>query len=570
MSKVRILPPEIISKIAAGEVIERPASVVKELIENAIDAGAENMEISLEQGGKKSICLKDTGVGIEPDDIEKIFKRHSTSKIQTIDDLFSIQSLGFRGEALYSIAAIADVTLRSKTESTDTGWEIHLRGGERINLRPVSMARGTEIEVKELFFNTPARKKFLKTDTTELQQILNIFTPYSILYPKKRLSLQHNGKTIIDCLPEESHTRRIEKALGLSSKYIWETQKDFPEENISIRLFLGDINIQRAQKNLQFVFVNNRPVQNRAISFHANQVYRLILPPDLHPFFSIHLNLPSENIDVNVHPTKREVKIKNEAGVIPRLRAMCEQTLMSCGRPKEIRDSVFSFTKPPVTYEEIQVGQIRESSEEKYRELEEERFVFPEKEKSGLKNKLISSRYIGSFLKKYLFFESGTCLIIIDQHAAQERITYEQLVGQIESDSIEIQHLVTPYIIKLSPQEMLIWEESKEILEKIGLTTTLWGNEDIALHTHPQLLKKPEIAVHNILSGNIHKKFDIDTVARYACRNSIMAGDKMDREEAEYLCKRLVECKDPFVCPHGRPTVVEVKDKVFEKEFLRR
>ena len=189
MKKVHILPPEIISKIAAGEVIERPASVVKELIENALDAGTKTIELHLLQAGKTLIRIKDTGVGIDHDDIETIFHRHSTSKIEKADDLFNIHSLGFRGEALYSISSIADVTLRSKTKDQDTGWEIHIRGGERLILRPVSMQTGTEVEIKELFFNTPARRKFLKSNLTEMNHILNIVIPYTLLYPQRRFLL---------------------------------------------------------------------------------------------------------------------------------------------------------------------------------------------------------------------------------------------------------------------------------------------------------------------------------------------------------------------------------------------
>ena len=266
MSKVQILPPEIVSKIAAGEVIERPASVLKELLENSLDAKATSLEIELKKAGKNSLVVKDNGSGIAQDDLEKIFFRHATSKITSLDDLYAIHSLGFRGEALYSIASIADIILRSKTEGQDSGFEIHQRGGKKISLKPVNMSVGTQVEVKELFFNTPARKKFLKADTTEMNQILNIFIPYAILNPKCRFLLTHNDKTLFDLMPDKDLKARAAQVLNLDEKDIIEVERRVPEENLSIRLLLGNINIQRSRRDQQFIFVNGRPVQHRNLA----------------------------------------------------------------------------------------------------------------------------------------------------------------------------------------------------------------------------------------------------------------------------------------------------------------
>lgn len=567
MSKVHTLPPHIVSKIAAGEVIERPSSVIKELIENSLDASSLSIKIDLSHAGKSLIHVKDTGTGIEPDDIERIFFRHSTSKIQNMEDLFSIASLGFRGEALYSVASIADVTLRSRTKSSDTGWEIHLRGGEKINLRPISMPTGTEIEIRELFFNTPARKKFLKADATELAHILNIIIPYTLLHPECEFSLTHNNKNILNLPPEQNIVNRLKRALNLKAEYLLETKKEFPDEDASVHLVLGDINIQRSRKDMQFISVNGRPVHNNYINFHINQAYKALLPPDAKPFFFLHLSMPPKNIDVNIHPTKHEVKIKNESSLIPFLRRLCEHTLMAQGKPKQVREISLPYNKDSqyerqITFPDgIGIAPVTEETKVS---------PFPRQE-DNLKESLRAAHYVGTFLNKYLFFESGDSLIIIDQHAAQERITYELLIHQIQAGQIEMQHLLSPFIIPLSPQEKLAWENSKEGMENIGLQTTLWDTGHIALHTHPQLIKKPEIAVRNILAEEeAGENFDTDTIARRACRNSVMAGDKMALREIRYLVKKLIECKIPFACPHGRPTVIEIKDTVFEKQFLRK
>ena len=347
MSNVKTLPPEIVSKIAAGEVIERPASVIKELMENAIDANAQSIETSLKQAGKTLINIKDTGVGIAQDDIKTIFNRHSTSKIRTMDDLFNIRSLGFRGEALYSIAAISDVTLRSKTESQDTGWEIHVRDTKQLDLRPVSMPTGTELEIKELFFNTPARRKFLKSNTTEMHQILNIFIPYALLYPEKRFLLRHQDKNVLNLNPDTSLVERIAETLNLEKKHMLEASQDFPENSSSVHMILGDINIVRSRRDMQFIFINGRPVQNKSISFHLNNLYRLILPQGQYPFFALYIQLPAENIDANIHPTKREVKIRDEQMLCALLRQMGEHTLMTKGKAKRV-DSPPSTVHSPV------------------------------------------------------------------------------------------------------------------------------------------------------------------------------------------------------------------------------
>lgn len=581
MGKVHILAPEIISKIAAGEVIDRPASVVKELLENSLDAGAKSIEIQLKQAGKLLIEVKDSGTGIEQDDTETIFSRHSTSKITDESDLYSISSLGFRGEALYSIASVSDITLRSKISSADTGWEIHVRGNKKKGLRPVNMPRGTEIQVRELFFNTPARRKFLKSDSTELHQILNLFIPYTILFPQIRFLLAHNNRKIIDLAPEQDYNLRAARALNLDSGHLLSAHQDFPEENVSIRLILGDINIQRPKKDMQFIFINNRPVQNRNLNFHINNVYKLLFPEGTYPFFAAFIDLPPESIDVNIHPTKREVKIKSEYMLLSLLRPLCEMTLMSKGKAKQVQHI------PETTAEKIPSGKRNRAASpsrvsgrpvsKQYilHDLREDLLKYRQEDiftvkQDNLRNVLTSSRYIGSFINKYLLFEAESSMLVIDQHAAHERITYEQLKAQIEKGRIQAQQLLTPLLMKLSPQEMISWEEGKSKLEELGFSNTLWDNETIAVHTYPLLIAKPEAAVRNLLSGESINRCDNDTLARRACRQSVMAGEGMSKEQAEYIRKQLLSCKDPFTCPHGRPVIIEIQEKVLEKQFLRK
>ncbi len=599
MTKVHILPPEIISKIAAGEVIDRPASVIKELIENSLDAGSDSIELHLTQAGKTSICIKDTGSGIAEKDIETIFHRHATSKIKKIDDLFNIHSLGFRGEALYSVAAIADVTLRSRTQEQDSGWEIHMRGGKKLDLRPTALPTGTEIEVKELFFNTPARRKFLKSNTSEMNQVLNIFVPYCLLYPERRFLLTHQNKTTLDLKTTADLKTRVAETLNLDTDHILEAQQNFTDQNIAVKMLLGNINITRSRRDMQFIFINGRPVQSKNISFHLNNVFRLIFPQGVYPFFALYITLPAGDVDVNIHPTKREVKIHNEQNLCSILRHMAERVLMSRGQAKEvvpleegpeiqaipspIPKALSKSTSPAGQQETIAWDdEIPVTSAPANEHAPTEQYAFPqpspslsfddmllEKNQINMQSKLARARYIGSFINKYQLFEVEDTLLLVDQHAAQERITFEHLIEQMQKGKIEVQHLLSPYLVKLSPQDLLLWEEAKDRLEQTGLASTQFDDETIAVHTYPVLIKDPEHAVREILAGGNVARCDHETIARRACRSSIMTGDKLTIEQVEFQRKSLIQCQDPFTCPHGRPTVIELKENFLDKQFLR-
>ncbi len=598
MTKVHILPPDIISKIAAGEVVDRPASVIKELLENALDAQADTIEIELVQAGKTSIRITDNGSGIESDDIETVFERHSTSKIQTADDLFDIHSLGFRGEALYSIAAVSDITLRSKTKEADSGWDIHVRGGEKLRRQPVAMTDGTEIEVKELFFNTPARRKFLRSDTSEVNQILNIVIPYTLLYPAWRFKLIHAGKILLDLKPANDHLSRIAEVLNLNQDFLIEAKRTFEDIGLSAQLFLSDINILRSKRDLQFIFINGRPVQSKNISFHLNDVYRLILPPRHYPFFCAFLTLPANTLDVNIHPTKREVKIKDEQAVCSALRKICESGLLQASGPKQAMSPVPNESQNPAganiralidqavrRREDLQNVLDKSFDIEPFTSAEQhatEQYTFPqqlassgwgsqlfEQTAGSLKTKLENSRFIGPLLNKYLLFEASSALLLIDQHAAQERIMFEQFILQMQESRIEIQNLLSPYLLKSSPQELNVWEEAQETLEQIGFSTSQFDDQTIAIHTHPTLVKDPESAVRELLAGDNPARCDHETIARRACRSSVMTGDVLRPQQAEFQREQLLTCRDPFTCPHGRPTVVEMTLDFLDKQFLR-
>lgn len=600
MPKVNILSPELVSKIAAGEVIERPASVVKELLENSIDAGANSIKLHLKDAGKSLIHIKDNGCGIEKDDLQKIFLRHATSKISEEDDLFAINSLGFRGEALYSIAAISDVVLRTNHEEdishseANSGWEIHVQGSKHLKLRPCSFNQtGTEIEIKELFFNTPARKKFLKSNTTEINKILNLFIPYTILHKDKRFLLTHNGKTLVDLAPSGGTSTRIADILNLNRKHLFKTKFDLPEKNINVKLIFGDINISRARRDLQYVFVNSRPVASKQISFQMNNIFRLILPPNSFGMFAVFIEIPPSEIDVNIHPSKREVKIKDEQAICSVLRNAFERALMTQGGIKQTtydnsqtKDYRQQTSNEPQN-KPLYFSQKKEDAGFKYQHTETQntntnipgekqaeffsnmaKELFDQK-KDTLHNRLETAHYLGTFINKYLLFETIDSILMIDQHAAAERVTFEALITQIQKGTVAVQHLLTPFMIKLTPQEINTWEGSSEKLDSMGFSSTKIDDETVAIHSYPALLKNPEKCAQEILAGGAPDKFDHESMARRACRASVMTGDKLADQEIEYLRSSLLKCLDPFTCPHGRPTVIEISEEFLSKQFLR-
>lgn len=607
MNKVKLLPLDVISKIAAGEVIDRPASVVKELLENAIDAGATSIDLTLQDGGKKLIRLKDNGHGIAHDDLETIFLRHATSKISNADDLFDIHSLGFRGEALYSIAAVADIVLTSKatTAFSETNnqqpstnsetWQIHMRGGEKINLKPNTLSdHGTHIEVNELFFNTPARKKFLKSDTSELNQILNIFIPYCLLKNRVRFFLKNNDKVLIDVKETEDKRERVAKTLNLKKEHMLKTQHTFKDENVSIELIIGDINISRGRRDLQFIFVNNRPVENKNINFHVNNIARLIYPPNKFPAFCLYITLPPENVDVNIHPTKREVKLKDEQKICTMIRNLTENVLMTAGQVKQavIRDKDESYqSKPGNPAQKAFTSKApKDNSFDNFFDTPAtknvqptDQYNFPKPEGAtetpppslfgaiddSLPKKFQAARFIGFFRKKYIIFEYGDSMLMVDQHAAQERINYERFIMQMEKGKVESQHLLAPHTIGLNPKEIAAFEEAKERLNACGFECTMFDDQTLAVHTYPTLISDVEKSVHNLLAGDNIVRCDHDTIARRACKASIRAHEKMTEREALFQRDELLRCLDPFTCPHGRPTVIELTEDFLDKQFLR-
>ncbi len=578
---VTILSPDVIAKIAAGEVVDRPSSVVKELLENAFDAGATSIEIHLKDAGKELIHIKDNGSGISKEDLENLFQRHATSKITSIDDLETLASMGFRGEALYSIAAVSDISINTQRVNAKEAWGIHLRGGKRLNLEPTApFGHGTDIKIAELFFNTPARRKFLKSNASEINQIVGAILPYTLIYPDKRFILSHAGRTMIDLSPASSRIGRAAAALNLNEKDLLNTSQDYPQEKLFIKMVLGNINIQRSRRDTQYIFINSRPVDSKSLSFAMNDVYRTILAPGIYPAFILDIHLDPANVDVNIHPTKREVRIKDEAKLCSIVRHLTEYTLMRFGSAKTLEAPQTGIAANQLIFAP---GQLQSPVSTPITSAYSSSFSAPKTEPAhdlpdlfsadtgseNLQTKFARARYIGAFINKFLLFEDGASLYLVDQHAAQERIMFEKFSSQVESSAIEVQPLLTPLLLRLNVQERNNWQELEDKLKEVGIEAALFDDDTLAVHSQPLLLKNIENAVRSLLSGADIARCDRATLARRACKASIVTGDNLSPAQADFQRRQLLACLDPFTCPHGRPTVIELKESFLDRQFLR-
>lgn len=575
---VQILSPLVIAKIAAGEVVERPSSVIKELIENAIDANATSIEIHLKDAGKELIHIKDNGTGIPKDDLNHLFNRHATSKIQHIDDLDHLVSMGFRGEALYSIAAVADVTVETQALHSQDAWRLHVRGSKRMSLEPcATKTHGTDIKIAELFFNTPARRKFLKSNTSELNQIVNVTLSFTLLYPNKRFLLTHAGKTLLDLKPNASFKERMAATLNLHAKDLLETSQDFLVEKISLHAVLSNINITRHRRDMQYFYINNRPIESRSLSFAMNDVYKAILPPGVFGAFILKINLDPSNVDANIHPSKKEVRMLDESRIISMTRHLVEYTLMQFGGTKHLdhlpmpqgipsEKIIFGPTSPSSLNDFNNAFSVPPSPNNN---LPPSRLDLFHDASASMSAKFLRARYIGSFQNKFLLFEDGGSLLCVDQHAAQERIMFERFTKQVENNALEVQPLLNPIVVKLSINEALHIEDYMPQLKEIGIETTLLDRQTLAIHSQPLLLKHVEASVRTLIAGDPLHRCDRATLAKRACKASIVAGDHLSPLQIEHQRKELLACDDPFTCPHGRPILIELTENFLDKQFLR-
>ncbi|MCD6505242.1 DNA mismatch repair endonuclease MutL [Candidatus Poribacteria bacterium] len=575
--RIRVLPEEIANKIAAGEVVERPASVVKELMENSIDAESRSIEVEVLSGGKKLIQVADDGIGMSREDALLSIRRHATSKISSAEDLAAIKTLGFRGEALPSIASVSKMELVTRTAGDLSGTKIVVEGGRVKEVGQIGCPVGTRVRVSNLFFNLPARAKFLKSEPSEFRHILNIFIWNALAHPDILFRLTHNRRKVMDLPPSETIAERIYAIYGKSfSENLIEIHEELP--NMAFHAFVGNPNFTKPNRSYQLFFLNGRPIRSRLIAAALDEALRAVIPRERHAVAFIFIEMNPRHVDVNVHPTKMEVRFSDERAVYSQIVRILNKgihsglyvpgsTSQAVSEERMERESG-EIDLPNVAQEEIPLApHIRASVEDQRIDLK----------LGGLKFDQLAIR--GVLFDTYILAESGDEVVIIDQHAASERIIYERLISQFEGGGIAIQGLLMPITIDLPANLIEAFSENVELLSRLGFDLERFGGNTLLVRGVPSSLGNSEIegALVEILErirtglGKVSRTEMIrEMLVILACRSAIKAGDKLSQEEIERLLSDLSRTELPFNCPHSRPTIIRLSRKELESRFRRR
>lgn len=616
MRRINLLSENTANKIAAGEVVERASSVVKELVENSLDADSKNITIEIEDSGNKLIRITDDGRGIHPEDIKIAFLPHGTSKISSVEDIYDIQSFGFRGEALASIAAVSKVRLKSRMEAFDYGREIYIEGGKVIYEKDVGCNLGTEIEVKDLFFNTPGRQKFLKSPQREKSIINDLVLKLALGNYKTSITLINDGKQTLRTFSEDELDKTLRILYG---KEVYENV--IPIENhsdiLSVYGYIGKESISRGSRNRQSIFVNKRLIKSSLITAAVENAFKSFIMVNKFPFFVIHIDIFPEFIDPNVHPTKNEVKFLEERVLFKTIfdgvhSALKESLKKSFIIPEEIEDLAIvqedKLHKSYTSSEPSQIGYLNDNhytsednnlgynkdfgfnKEANYndkpsyiREIPIENQVEPKGDNIYF-NKEISRipkippiKLIGQCFNSYIIGEYLDELYLIDQHAAHEKILFEKYRKNIGNFNVVSQILAVPTIIPLTFDEYAIYKDNEEIFLNAGFMVESFGENDVLVREVPVFLGKPHInnlfhdMIENIKSMGSGLTIDIkyDKIASLACKAAVKANDKLSDVEILSLLEELRYIDEPFTCPHGRPTIIKYSLKEIEKSFKR-
>ena len=609
MGIINVLDDSTINKIAAGEVIERPSSIVKELVENALDAGSTDITVEVRSGGIGFIRITDNGRGMEKEDMELAFLRHATSKIQSASDLYIIHTLGFRGEALASIAAVAKAEMLSKPRDRETGWRRCMEGGKCTAMEECGCQEGTIITVQELFYNTPARLKFLKSETREGSYITDVMQNLAMSHTDVCFKYRLNDKLVFATRGDKDLKSSILAIYGRSfASNIIEVKGS--RDLISVRGFIGNASLSKGNRNYQSIYVNGRYVKNKTITAAVEAAYKSMLTINKFPFFVLSLTVSPEFVDVNVHPAKSEVKFQDEQMVFSSVFHCVKDGLISISPllnddvgitkssfgsyPKEsYSQQSFSSTTPVYSplKDEKTPEHTKEASWEAAREalyiyenqnskddtpLEKETEINDTAAASHQIPKFGPLSIIGQVHFTYIIAEDSESMYIIDQHAAHERIYYEKYQRAYKEAGIQCQSLIAPIVINLSPSEKIMVMDNTSIFENLGYILEDFGGGAIALRAVPVIFGNPDPkelfqeVISSFEGGEKELPHTIDKVLyTMACKSAVKAGDKLSLKEMSELINTLRLCDSPFTCPHGRPTIIKMSETDLEKKFKR-
>jgi len=563
MSKIKVMSPLLANKIAAGEVVEKCASVIKELVENAIDAGSTQIKVSLKGGGLEEMRVLDNGSGMDRDDALLSFERHATSKIYKDDDLFFIETLGFRGEALASIASVSEVIMN--TSNGEEGTHIHIKGGEVLEVSDAQARKGTEIIVKNLFFNTPARLKYLKTEATELNNIIRYIEKLSLSKPNIAFSLDNNDRVLIKTSGKDNLLKTIHEIYGVSvSSNMLEIKNS--NNDFEISGYVSKPSILKKNRNHLNTFVNGRIIRNYEINKAIDDAYNTYKHDGFYPITVLNIYADPTLVDVNIHPTKQDVKMSKMEDLTTLLYDTIKEALYKNFLVPDMVIEKNSYVKEALDIKEdgnqVQLELDLSSSSEVVKNEEVKKLnLYP----------------VGQALGTYIIAEDKDNLYIIDQHAAHERINYETITKKFKEEDVSITELLVPFQIELAKSDYEAFMEKKGVLEDLGFKIEEYGINTIAIKAHPTWLKfnyegdNLKYIVDLVIENkNFSKEKFVDSLAKMAsCRMSVKAGDHLSIDEMDKLLKDLVKCDNPYNCCHGRPSIMKYNSYELEKMFRR-
>jgi len=584
---IHLLAPEVASQIAAGEVVERPASVVKELIENALDAGAKSISVTIQEAGRRLIEIADDGLGIPADEVSLAVERHATSKLQNASDLFQIQTLGFRGEALASIGSVSRLTLTSRVKSAEMGARIRVEGGLAGPIEKVGAPVGTTVRVEELFYNVPARLKFLKQDLTERRTIDGFITRYALAYPQVRFRLTDGSAPTLQT-PGDGDRRAILATLyGVEvAKQMLEVLAD--EDSLKLSGFISPAALTRSNRKEITFFINGRWVSDTPLTQALIQAYHTLLMVGRYPLTALFLEIDPEEVDVNVHPAKAQVRFKNQDRVFSFVQRAARRALLAYS-PVPVFPStqnLWGSSQLPVNSHPSSVGLEWALGHDTNAEvgMPNDELVAPVQQNppgniqpSTFIN-LPLLRLVGQVGATYLIAEGPDGLYLIDQHAAHERVLFEKLMAQHDQKKIPSQTLLTPQVVQVPPASAKLLEEQLPILEHFGFSVEAFGPNTFQVRAIPTLFTgtDPAAALRALVEdfeedeSPLQNEIEAKIAARVCKRMAVKAGKALSAEEQRALLTDLENCASPRTCPHGRPTMIHLSVDLLERQFGRK
>jgi DNA mismatch repair protein MutL len=616
MNKIRVLPEILANKIAAGEIVERPASVVKELLENSIDAHCHAVHITVLSGGKRLIQVRDDGEGMSQDDAILAFEHHATSKLQSAEDLVAIATLGFRGEALPSIAAVSRLKLQTRPQNSESisGTEVDIQGGILRGVKPVPWDKGTEITVRDLFFNVPARKKFLRSNDTELGHVTRLATHYALAHPEIRFSLESEGRILIDAVAVSELRQRVFQIFGEGFlDHLVELSGQ--SGSIKVRGFSSRPHEQRTNAYSQFFYVNRRMVRDKVITSAIRQAYRHCIPASSYPVVILFLELPFDEVDVNAHPAKTEIRFRDQSAVHTLVFNTIEKALVGAAaipsydhRGVAAPESMPAFDSSPTPVEAgaepaankfdftppaASPNPFQRALNYPFREVPAS---LPLKQRDHAALRILPEMLLGSMHESSRPFQSGAVrilgqlqdsyiiacdsqgLLIIDQHVAHERIIYEKLAAAVQKNSVEMQGLLVPLSLELPPHQVVLLGRMTPELKRNGFIVDHFGGNSVLVRSVPALAGKADCQnlLSEILEGlaDEERTLDVDRIrdricVSTACKAAVKVNMPLTTEKMQWLLDQLSLTRIPTNCPHGRPIILRFTTYEIERNFGR-